>query len=331
MHRIRVLTDAALSPEEIVGRTEVRQKANWTVASKRSSFAPPSDARVVPWLYRLLDRRFVYWDPAMMGRPGAAVMRHLLPRPIGDGGEDRVALVVQRARPITTIATVTRGIASSDVTGYWCHVYPLRIADVAAEGTLFAADAGWSENLDPTLRRAVVQAYATEIAIEPIAWYAFAVLSSPSYRRHYAAELAIDHPRIPFPAAADVFADMSALGSELAAAHLLEAPVAGDIRFEGEGGNRVDVARHDAASGTIWLNATQRFTGVPVAAWAWGGAFRPLEHWLTDRRGRTLDLAQLEQYQRAIHAVREAIRLEPLLDEQLARVLAAPHTFGAAE
>ena len=84
------------------------------------------------------------------------------------------------------------------------------------------------------------------------------------------------------------------------------------------------------AADAVWINATQRFTGVPEAAWAWGGAFRPLEHWLTDRRGRALDLAQLEQYQRAIHAVREAIRLEPLLDEQLARVLAAPLEFGPA-
>lgn len=164
-----------------------------------------------------------------------------------------------------------------------------------------------------------------------IAAYVLAVLSAPAYRRAFTAPMEIDHPRIPFPAAADVFAAMAALGAELAAAHLMEAPVAADIRVEGEGTNRVDKARHDAATNAVWINATQRFTGVSEAAWPWGGAFRPLEHWLTDRRGRTLDLAQLEQYQRAIHAVREAIRLEPLLDEQLARVLAAPLLFSAAE
>jgi hypothetical protein len=86
-----------------------------------------------------------------------------------------------------------------------------------------------------------------------------------------------------------------------------------------------------AVGGAVWISATPCFTGVPTAAWAWGGAFRPLEHWLTDRRGCTLDLAQLEQYQRAVHAVREAIRLEPLLDEQLARVLAAPLDFSTAQ
>ena len=267
----------------------------------------------------------------MMGRPGAAVMRHLLPRPFGDGGEHRLALVVQRARPITTIATVTRGIASSDVTSYWCHVYPLHLADPSADGQLFAADGGWRENLHEGVRSRLATAYGRSLDVEAIGWHVFAVLSSPAYRRDYAAELSIDHPRIPFPAAADVFTAMSALGAELASAHLMEAAVAPDIRFEGEGSNRVAEARHDPATGSVWINTTQLFTGVPEAAWAWGGAFRPLEHWLADRRGRTLDLAQLEQYQRAIHAVREAIRLEPLLDEQLARVLATPLGFGAAD
>jgi predicted helicase len=329
--RAQSLTDLSLTPEDIVARTGVHEKNTWTVARRRGQFAPASSDRVLSLLYRLFDRRLIYWDPAMMGAPGVRFVRHLLPRPFGDGGDDRLALVVQRARPITTIATVTRGIASSDVTSYWCHVYPLRLADPSAEGQLFAADGGWRENLHEGIRSRLAAAYGRTVDVEAIAWYVFAVLSSPAYRRDYAAELSIDHPRIPFPTDAGVFATMAALGAELAAAHLMEAPVAADIRFEGEGTNRVDEARHDAATSAVWINATQRFTGVPEAAWAWGDAFRPLQHWLTDRRRRTLDLAQLEQYQRAIHAVREAIRLEPLLDEHLARVLAAPLKFGAAE
>jgi predicted helicase len=229
------------------------------------------------------------------------------------------------------VAAITRGIATAHVTGQWCHVYPLHLADVAAEGTLFAADSGWIENLDPALASAIRGCVGADVTVKMMAAYVLALLSAPEYRRLFSSPLEIDHPHIPFPADASAFAAMSALGAELAAAHLMESLVAADIRFEGEGSNRVDEARHDAATSAAWINATQRFTGVPEAAWAWGGAFRPLEHWLTDRRGRTLDLAQLEQYQRAVHAVREAIRLEPLLDEQLARVLAAPLLFSAAE
>lgn len=71
--------------------------------------------------------------------------------------------------------------------------------------------------------------------------------------------------------------------------------------------------------GEVWINATQRFTGVSAEAWAWGLGFRPLEHFLIDRKGRRLDLAQIETFQRAIHAVRESIRLGPKLDATLAR------------
>ncbi len=327
--RAKRLTDMTQTAEAIRSAMVVPENSGWTLEAKHRSFAPFEPLRITPWLYRLFDRRFLYWDPAMMGRARASLMRHLLPRPFGGGGEHRLALVVQRARPIGTMATMTRGIATAHVTGQWCHVYPLRVADVAAEGTLFAAHSGWSENLDPAFASAIRASVGAEASVDTIAAYTLAVLSAPAYRRSFSASLEIDHPRIPFPADAGVFAAMAALGAELGAAHLLEAPVAADIRFEGEGSNRVDEARRDPATGTVWINATQRFTGVPEAAWAWGGAFRPLEHWLTDRRGRTLDLAQLEQYQRAIHAAREAIRLEPLLDEQLARVLAAPLEFSA--
>jgi hypothetical protein len=86
--------------------------------SQAAVFRAFEPLRITSWLYRLFDRRFLYWDPAMMGRARSALMRHLLPRPFGDGGEDRLALVVQRARPIGTMATMTRGIATAHVTGH---------------------------------------------------------------------------------------------------------------------------------------------------------------------------------------------------------------------
>jgi hypothetical protein len=65
--RIRLLLDSGLSAEKIVEMTSVREKSNWTVASKRSAFAPFESRRIVTWLYRLFDRRFLYWDPANDG------------------------------------------------------------------------------------------------------------------------------------------------------------------------------------------------------------------------------------------------------------------------
>lgn len=67
---------------------------------------------------------------------------------------------------------------------------------------------------------------------------------------------------------------------------------------------------------------------MPLDAWVWGGAFRPLEHFLTDRRGRRLDAEQIAMFRSAIWAVRESICLAPQRDEALTGVVAATVAFG---
>ena len=322
--RIRRAVDLSEPAPDLIEQFGIRENSGWHLADARRDFATFDANRVVPWLYRLFDRRFIYWDPAMMGRARERLMRHLLPRPWGFGGERRLALVVQRARPITTIATITRGIATADVTSYWGHVYPLHLADESADDHLLPATGGWRENLDPALSARLSAAYGRSVPVEAVAWYVLAVLSSPAYRSRFRAELSIDHPRIPFPSDPNAFTEMSDFGERLGSAHLLEAPVPADVRFIGEGSNLVDAIRHDPTESDVWINASQRFTGVDEAAWAWGGSFRPLEHFLTDRRGRRLDAEQIQMFQQAITAVRVSIELEPALDASLALVLESP-------
>jgi Type ISP C-terminal specificity domain len=267
----------------------------------------------------------------MMGRPAVKVMRHLLPRPFGFGGERNLALVVQRARPITTIATVTRGIATADVTSYWGYVYPFYMAEGDDENHLLAGAIDRTENLNRRLVRQVEAVVGRALNVEDVGWYVFGVLSAPSFRRRFAAALQEDHPRIPFPADPTLFEEMRAIGAELALAHLGEVGIAGDIRFEGEGNDTVEEVRYDAEAESVWVNRTQRFTGVPPNAWAWGGSFRPLEHFLTDRRGRRLDADQIGAFQSAIQAVRASIRLEPGLDATMERIAAEPLGMGTGD
>lgn len=172
-------------------------------------------------------------------------------------------------------------------------------------------------NLEPGLVTRLKEAYGAAPSVEQIAWVVFGVLSAPAYRSRFAAELAIDHPRIPFPEAHDAFAAMATLGERLGQAHLLEAPIPADVRFIGEGTNRVEAIRHDVAGSAVRINGTQQFTGVSTEAWAWGGSFRPLEHFLTDRKERDLDVDQIRMFLRAITAVRTAIELGPALDMTL--------------
>ena len=188
-------------------------------------------------------------------------------------------------------------------------MYPLRLAPGQDDGGwLPIGEADWRENLDPLIAQRLRDAYG-QVSVEDVAWYVLGVLSSSEYRERYASELAIDHPRIPFPASREAFDVMREVGERLGAAHLLEAPMPADgARLEGSESGRVDEVRYEAETASVWINREQRFTGVRLETWAWGQGFRPPEHFLTDRKGRALDMGKIEMFCRAV-LVEESLAL----------------------
>lgn len=328
--RLADVTDRARPTQELRERWPINENSVWQFDRQRKTFAPFDDQRVIPWLYRLFDQRSIYWDPPMLARPRATISRHLLPLRFGAGGQDRLALVVQRVnqKAVGAMASVSRGIACAHVTSQWCHVYPFRLAPAASDGGWLPIDqADWRENLDPVLHARLAAAYGP-ITVEQVAWYVFAVLSAPAYREQFAPSLAIDHPRIPFPVNREGFDALGALGERLGQAHLLEAPVPADgTRFVGGGSNTVDEVRYDPEGASVWINRDQRFMPITPDAWTWGLGFRPLEHFLTDRRGRKLDAEQIEMFSRAVLAVEESLTLAGPLNQAVASVLGDPLIF----
>ena len=327
--RMRLFTDRSIDDVAIGERLGVADTPNWRLSKRRAAMVAYDDTRVVGWTYRLLDRRHVYWDTHLISRPGLNVATHLLRPPLGIGAAGK-ALVVDRSgsKPKRAICTVTVGIASSHTTSEWTHSYPLHLAPpLPGIGEVAALAADWTENLSPSIASALASAYGARPSVEDAAWYALAILSAPAYRERFSEALAIDHPRVPFPRDGATFESVRAIGERLGAAHLLEVDPPADIRYEGTGDDTIVRIRHDLATATVWINEGQRFTGVPVDAWGWGLGFRPLEHFLTDRKGRRLDMEQIGMFRRAVFAVREQIALGPQLDGLLAEVLAAPLDF----
>ena len=324
LERMNVVADRTLSDDAVRERYSIQENPRWRWHEHRRALGPVEPLRVLPWLYRLFDRRHIYWDPAVVQWPRTKVMRHLLPEPYGLGGGQRVALVVERAgaKKVEAIATMTRGIACAHATSQWCHVYPLRLAPKEDDGGWLPLEqADWRENLDPVLHMRLTDRYGS-VSVEQVAWYVFGVLSAPTYRRQFAAALAIDHPRIPFPAHRSRFDAMEALGERLGRAHLLEAQAFTDgVRFIGDGSGVVEEVKYDAEGTSVWINQNQRFAPVTPEEWGWGLGFRPLEHFLDDRRGRRLDMEQIQMFCQAAFAVRESINLAAPLDEALSSVL----------
>lgn len=154
--------------------------------------------------------------------------------------------------------------------------------------------------------------------------YMYAVFHSPAYRSRYAAFLKIDFPRLPLTSSVELFRQLCRLGKELVALHLLEAPALDKpiTKFKGKGDNVVAKGHPKFAAGdltglqdllglgTVLINATQGFEGVPEDVWKFHiGGYQVCEKWLKDRRGRELSAEDIAHYQKVVVSLRETIRL----------------------
>lgn len=143
--------------------------------------------------------------------------------------------------------------------------------------------------------------------------YLTAVLHSPTYRSRYAEFLRYDFPCIPLPPDGPTFLSLADLGRELAKLQTMESVPPSPARFCGEGDNRV--ARIVYRDGEVWINETQRFEGVPAAAWAWTvGGYQVLHKYLKDRKGRVLSEAEISHWCKVVGIALKTLELMRRID-----------------
>ena len=142
--------------------------------------------------------------------------------------------------------------------------------------------------------------------------YVYGVLHCPAYRDTYAEFLKIDFPRIPW-ATSDLFWDVSDKGGHLRRLHLMEPAAIGETPYpfvgdESEGKSKVE--KVDFRDSAVWINAHQRFENAPeVSSSFYTGGYQPAQKWLKDRKGRTLDWADVQHYQRILKILAETDRI----------------------
>lgn len=91
-------------------------------------------------------------------------------------------------------------------------------------------------------------------------------------------------------------------------------PVAGNNLVD-----KIDYTFMESEQGRVWINRAQYFTDVPLAVWGFHiGGYQVCQKWLKDRKGRTLDFHDIQQYQRIIAALTETINLMEQVDATVA-------------
>ena len=154
-----------------------------------------------------------------------------------------------------------------------------------------------------------------EVAPIDILDYIYAVLHSPTYREKYKEFLKIDFPRVPYPKDQNTFWQLVKLGGEIRQIHLLESAVVDKpiSKYPHTGTNVVGKPKYE--NGTVYINETQCFEGVPEVAWNFYiGGYQPAQKWLKDRKDRELQIDDIRHYMKIIVALTETDRLMKAID-----------------
>lgn len=263
------------------------------------------------FLARPFDLRHALYLETALERPRRAVMEHLL------GGANLALLALRQSYSEEPNVFVTRWIVGHKVVSSYAPntVFPLYL--------LVGGGPAWP-NLGGEVRRTLADRYGENPSPEAILGYLYAVLHSTAYRVRYKEQLRHEFPRIHFPAGADEFQRMAALGLELASVHLLDNTrlMASPVRLEGDAGSPLAKDRRrlgvfDSSAGRVILNGEGLcFEGIEPEVWRYRiGSYRVLEHWLKARAGRVLSCADARDFRRIAAAVGLSLEFQAQIDE----------------
>jgi predicted helicase len=285
----------------------LKDKPGWSLTAARKKVQADADAlkKIHPILYRPFDVRSIFCHEAVIERPRLEVMRHMLT------GEN-LGLITARSNKssvmdhffITDKIMETKCGESTTQSA----LFPLYLSPSTESPEMFHQ--ARQPNLADWLLSKLSAAYGFTPTPEDVLAYIYAVLYSPTYRQKYAQELRTDFPRIPFTADADLFRQMTDLGQQLIALHLLRNPAnTAGVKYQGQGSDRIDHVRYNPSSGRVSINADKYFEGITPEMWEYQiGGYQVLEKYLKDRKGR--QLADPIRYIHIANAINETIAMQ---------------------
>lgn len=364
--RVAEFRDLSISDTEIAEKYHLKDTGSWSLRRARIRVSAVADwtAMIKTCAYRPFDNMFVFYCSDVIDRPRQEVMRHLLASEHSNLGlvfmrqvsldEDYTHFSVSRF-PVDN-----RAFFSNKGTMQLAplYIYPddSQLLDVtewelSSKGRRPNLTSTFIQEMENRLRMQfrtegrgdLVHTFGPEDFLE----YAFAIFCSPEYRNRYAEYLEMDFPRVFITSNKALFRQLSRLGADLIAYHLMEdnypaaswslarenSPLrSSTVQFvEQASGRRLgsisSSKAYDSVQQRIFLDTanverSSYFQGVSNEVWAFQlGGYQVLHKWLYDRRrtstspGYTLTEDDIEHYKRMVVAIQETIRLMAEIDE----------------
>ncbi len=335
---LEVFLNPKLTDEYVAQHLQINDNSMWSLHDGRIRLRRElGNAQLCQVAYRPFDTRHSLFHRDVIFNLRLPVTQHIIE------GKNLVLLVTRMTKGDEwRHCFVTRYVSDcaflSNKTSTNAFAFPLK-CKANADG-LFASKIGYEANLAPQFVARMGKALGISasskskeqiLTPEHILYYAYAVFHSFGYRNRYAEFLKTDFPRLPLTSSLELFRELARLGGELVALHLLESPKLNDFltSFSGEGDNSIP-KKPTWKDGAVWINASQRFEGVPEAVWNFHiGGYQVCEKWLKDRKGRTLSTEDIAHYQRIVVALNETIRLMAEIDRIIETHSGWPDAFQA--
>lgn len=290
--------------------------------------------------YRPFDKRIIFFHETIVELPHKEIMFNIQ--------ESNLALMSGRAGQVVggdewNLSFITDKIA--DVNLFYrggAVLFPLYILRNGTEAMFFEGNKNVveepqvyygkegkefykEENFNKAFRDYIDSYYKQHFSPEELFGYIYAILHSPAYRKKYAEFLKIDFPRIPFTDDKKIFKQLSEFGNQLIKVHLLEEDAIDLLKAKysfgeltGKGDYIVDKPRFlpEKKTGRLYINKTQYFENIPVNVYEFYiGGYQVLDKYLKDRKGRKLDLDQLDNVKYTAYALTFTIEQMGIIDK----------------
>ena len=333
--RISEMREKSLSDKEYAEKYKLTDNSDWHLAKARQSVRSDTmwQSKIIPCLYRPLDRRYCYFSDVVIDRPRVELRQHMLRPNISlnvtrqtKADQWRHALVANTPTP----AIFTEVKDGSNV--FPLYLYPIR-AELPGLEEPSASPGGRRPNFSPSFIIAISAKLNMQFipdgrgnlqdtfGPEDIFDYMYAVFHSSAYRVRYSEFLKRDFPRLSLTSNTNLFRDLCAIGHRLVELHLMEQYGEHIPNYPEPGNNMVEKIEYTQPTekpeqGRVWINHTQYFDGVSPEVWEFHvGGYQVCNKWLKDRKDRTLTYDERKHYQRIVGALSETITQMEQIDE----------------
>ncbi len=286
-------------PIDLLRKTfDLNDQPNFKLEKVKSIFKNIDDLKFEPYYHKPFYFRYIYYDSIFLRRHSGVVMEHL------KSSNKNLSLILKKRNTESAYnhCFCSNVIVDRNFLGGQSYVFPLWIYE--GDGGLFGSSK--KSNINPKFEKLLETTYKQKNLTESIFYYIYALLNCSIYRETFAEQLQIDYPKIPFTNNFDLFKKVSDIGKSLTEYHLLTSKdlTSPFIKYNGKGNSKVTDINYNEASGELYINENQFFSGVSKEIWEFEvGKNKPVQRWIKNLKDKELDLNQTIEFSKICYAI----------------------------